>query len=107
MLSIASRSRVAAVAPGARAIAASPWGTDHWRHDKQEFIRWATKAAKDEKSRQGREFFAHCAVCFGDVDTDKDASSITDNSTDCWKPSRQHLVDSDWHRSLLWITMSV
>lgn len=72
MLSIASRSRVAAIAPGARAIAASPWGTDHWRHDKQEFIHWASKAAKDEKSRQGREFFAHCAVCFGDVDTDKD-----------------------------------
>lgn len=72
MLSIASRSRVATVVPSARAVAASPWGTDHWRHDKQEFIHWAKKAAGDRNSRQAREFFAHCAVCFGDVDTDKD-----------------------------------
>jgi Ca2+-binding EF-hand superfamily protein len=73
MLTIASRSRLAAtVPPAARAFAASPWGTDHWRHDKQEFIQWARRASKEEKSRERREFYAFCSISFGDVDTDKD-----------------------------------
>jgi hypothetical protein len=74
MLTIASRSnRLAATAPrAARAFAASPWGTDHWRHDKQEFIQWARRASKEVKSRERREFYAFCAIQFGDVDTDKD-----------------------------------
>jgi len=73
MLTIASRSRSAAIAPrAARAFAASPWGTDHWRHDKQEFIAWVTRAVKEEKSRERREFYGFCALSFGDVDTDKD-----------------------------------
>lgn len=72
MLTIASRSRLAAIVPrAARPFAASPWGTDHWRHDKHEFITWV-EAAKEEKSRQRREFYAFCAMSFGDVDTDKD-----------------------------------
>jgi len=73
MLTIASRSRLAAVVPrAARPFAASPWGTDHWRHDKHEFITWVRRAAKEEKSRERREFYAFCAISFGDVDTDKD-----------------------------------
>jgi len=73
MLTIASRSRLAAIVPvGARPFAASPWGTDHWRHDKQEFIAWVRKATSDLKSRERREFYAFCCLSFGDVDTDKD-----------------------------------
>jgi hypothetical protein len=73
MLAVASRTRFAAAVPrSARAIAASPWGTDHWRHDKQEFIQWATRAIKEEQSRERREFYAFCSISFGDVDTDKD-----------------------------------
>lgn len=73
MLTVASRSRLAATVPRAtRAFAAAPWGTDHWRHDKQEFIQWARTAARDVKSRERREFYAFCSISFGDVDTDKD-----------------------------------
>jgi len=72
MLSIFSRGRVAAGAPVARAFSASPWGTDHWRHDKQEFIAWVKAASADVKSREAREFYAFCCISFGDVDTDKD-----------------------------------
>jgi hypothetical protein len=73
MLTIASRSRLAAIVPrAARPFAASPWGADHWRHDKHEFITWVRRAAKEEKSRERREFYAFCSISFGDVDTDKD-----------------------------------
>lgn len=73
MLTIASRSQLAAIVPrAARPFAASPWGADHWRHDKHEFITWVRRAAKEEKSRERREFYAFCAISFGDVDTDKD-----------------------------------
>jgi hypothetical protein len=73
MLTTASRSRLAAIAPlGARSFAASPWGSDHWRHDKQEFIAWVRRAAKVEDSRERKEFYAFCSLSFGDVDTDKD-----------------------------------
>jgi hypothetical protein len=73
MLTIASRSRLAEIVPRcARPFAAAPWGTDHWRHDKQEFIKWVRNAANDEKSRERREFYGFCALSFGDVDTDKD-----------------------------------
>jgi len=73
MLTIASRSRLAAVVPRvARPFATNPWGADHWRHDKQEFISWVGRAATEEQSRERREFYAFCAISFGDVDTDKD-----------------------------------
>jgi len=73
MLTIASRGRLAAIVPrAARSFAASPWGTDHWRHDKQEFITWVRRAVKEDTSRERREFYGFCALSFGDVDTDKD-----------------------------------
>jgi hypothetical protein len=49
----------------------SPWGTDHWRHDKKAFIRWCKEAIlEDSKAR--RELYGFAALNFGDVDTDKD-----------------------------------
>jgi len=63
-----------AVRPSVRAFAAapSPWGTDHWRHDKKAFIEWCKGASAAGVSKEKREFYGFCALAFGDVDTDKD-----------------------------------
>jgi len=49
----------------------SPWGTDHWRHDKKAFIAWCNNAVKDQGNAKN-EFYGFCALSFGDVDVDKD-----------------------------------
>merc|ERR1712130_771361 len=52
--------------------AASPRGTDHWRHSKAAFKDWTKAAVAPGVSREKREFFGFCALAFGDVDTNKD-----------------------------------
>merc|ERR1711953_203247 len=52
--------------------AASPWGTDHWRHSKAAFKDWTKAAVAPGVSKEKREFYGFCALAFGDVDTDKD-----------------------------------
>merc|ERR1712032_1507462 len=52
--------------------AASPWGTDGWRHDKNAFKAWCTAAVAPGSSKEKREFFGFLALSFGDVDTNKD-----------------------------------
>jgi len=61
-----------AARPSVRAFAASPWGTDHWRHDKQAFKAWAKAAVEPGTSKEKRELYGFLALSFGDVDTDKD-----------------------------------
>jgi len=59
--------------PSVRAFsAASPWGTDGWRHDKNAFKAWCTAAVAPGSSKEKREFFGFLALSFGDVDTNKD-----------------------------------
>merc|ERR1712224_503452 len=58
--------------PSVRAFSASPWGTDHWRHDKQAFKAWAKAAVQDGTTKEKRELYGFLALSFGDVDTDKD-----------------------------------
>jgi hypothetical protein len=55
-----------------RTFSASPWGTDHWRHDKQAFKAWAKEASEPGSSKAKRELYGFLALSFGDVDTDKD-----------------------------------
>merc|ERR1719386_545211 len=52
--------------------AASPWGTDHWRHSKAAFKDWTKAAVAPGVSKEKREFFGFLALSFGDVDVDKD-----------------------------------
>jgi len=68
----ARTARVAAPRIATRSVATSvsPWGEDHWRHDKLAFVQWAKKAMEDTKER--REFYGFLSLAFGDVDTDKD-----------------------------------
>merc|ERR1712107_547559 len=61
-----------AARPAARTFSASPWGTDHWRHDKQAFKAWAKEASEPGSSKAKRELYGFLALSFGDVDTDKD-----------------------------------
>lgn len=56
----------------ARGFAASPWGGDVWRHDKNAFKEWVTTAMSDSNSREKRELYGYLAISFGDADTDKD-----------------------------------
>lgn len=49
----------------------SPWGTDHWRHDKKAFVAWCNDAMNETGSAR-REFYGFCALAFGDVDVNKD-----------------------------------
>merc|ERR1712048_1289940 len=58
--------------PSVRAFSASPWGTDHWRHDKQAFKAWAQAAVQPGTNKEKRELYGFLALSFGDVDTDKD-----------------------------------
>merc|ERR1712187_445091 len=59
--------------PTTRAFsAASPWGTDGWRHDKNAFKAWCNAAVEPGITKEKREFFGFLALSFGDVDTDKD-----------------------------------
>jgi len=55
-----------------RSFAASPWGGDAWRHDKNAFKSWAQTAISDSNSVEGRELYGYLAVSFGDADADKD-----------------------------------
>jgi len=55
-----------------RAFAASPWGGDAWRNDKDAFKAWTTHAVRDGKSVQGRQLYGFLALAYGDVDTNKD-----------------------------------
>jgi len=55
-----------------RAFAASPWGQDAWRHDKDAFKAWTTAAVKDPSSDAGRQLYGFLSIAFGDVDTNKD-----------------------------------
>jgi len=60
------------VAPlGARAISFSPWGSDHWRHDKNTFKIWCTEAMLSGTKAQ-REMYGFLATAFGDVDGNRD-----------------------------------
>jgi len=55
-----------------RAFAAhSPWGSDHWRHDKNAFKVWCKDAVIGGTKAQ-RELYGFLAVAFGDVDANKD-----------------------------------
>jgi len=49
----------------------SPWGSDHWRHDKNTFKLWCTEAMVPGTKAE-REFYGFLAVAFGDVDANKD-----------------------------------
>jgi len=74
MLSIAARPSAcqAARQSSVRTFSSlSPWGSDHWRHDKGAFISWCNKAVA-ENGVERRQFNGFCALAFGDVDTDKD-----------------------------------
>jgi len=74
MMSTVARSGLRFARPShVRAFAApTPWGTDHWRHDKKAFINWCTDAVGSETNQAKREFYGFVSVAFGDVDTDKD-----------------------------------
>merc|ERR1712226_942646 len=61
-----------AARPAVRTFSASPWGTDHWRHDKQAFKAWAKEASEPGSSKAKRELYGFLALSFGDVDTNKD-----------------------------------
>jgi len=54
------------------ATAASPWGSDIWRYDKNSFLEWAAKASADPNSVARRELYGMLAMRFGDTDVDKD-----------------------------------
>jgi hypothetical protein len=62
---IAARSQV-------RAFAASPWGGDSWRHDKDAFKAWTTGSVKDPTGLEARQLYGFLGIAFGDVDTNKD-----------------------------------
>merc|ERR1719323_3061012 len=49
----------------------SPWGSDHWRHDKNTFKVWCTEAMLSGTKAQ-RELYGFLAVAFGDVDGNRD-----------------------------------
>jgi len=54
-----------------RAFAASPWGNESWRYDKNAFKNWcADSVAHQGKAR--REMYGFLSIAFGDVDADKD-----------------------------------
>jgi len=56
----------------ARAFAAhSPWGSDSWRNNKNDFCIWCKGAVQDGTKAQ-RELYGFLAVAFGDVDANKD-----------------------------------
>merc|ERR1712211_227589 len=71
-MGLAPVSSIAQPASSRAFAAASPWGTDHWRHSKAAFKDWTKAAVAPGVSREKREFFGFCALAFGDVDTDKD-----------------------------------
>lgn len=59
-------------AGSSRAFSAfSPWGSDHWRHDKNTFKLWCTEAMVPGTKAEC-EFYGFLAVAFGDVDANKD-----------------------------------
>jgi hypothetical protein len=49
----------------------SPWGQDHWRHDKNAFKQWCTDAMSSGTKAEA-EFYGFLAIAFGDVDANKD-----------------------------------
>jgi len=40
-----------------RAFAASPWGGDAWRHDKDAFKAWTTAAMQNKEGEQARQLY--------------------------------------------------
>jgi len=52
--------------------AASPWGADAWRHDKDAFKAWTTAAVNDPTGSEARQMYGFLSIAFGDVDADKD-----------------------------------
>jgi len=64
-----------------RAFAASPWGADAWRHDKDAFKAWTKAAIENESGVEARQLYGFLAVAFGDVDVNKDGL-ITPNQFD-------------------------
>jgi len=55
-----------------RAFAASPWGADAWRHDKDAFKAWTTAATTNPVGNEARQLYGFLSIAFGDVDTNKD-----------------------------------
>lgn len=68
-----SHEQVMARPVGARVFSDfSPWGTEHWRHDRSAFKAWCTQAAIVPGTKAQREFYGFLAMAFGDVDANKD-----------------------------------
>jgi len=58
--------------PAVRTFSASPWVTDHWRHQKQAFRAWAKETCEPESSKAKCELYDFLSLSFGDIDIDKD-----------------------------------
>jgi hypothetical protein len=52
--------------------AASPWGSESWRHDKTAFANFCNEASKNPNSKAKREMYGFLTLQFGDVDVNKD-----------------------------------
>jgi len=66
------RSRALGATRSVRAFSASPWGADHWRHDKDAFKAWTKAAIENRDGVEARQLYGFLAVAFGDVDVNKD-----------------------------------
>jgi uncharacterized membrane protein len=55
-----------------RAFAASPWGGDAWRHEKNAFKQWCKDSVAPGQTQAKRELYGFLGIAFGDVDADKD-----------------------------------
>jgi len=52
--------------------AEGPFGTDHWRHQKNAFIKWSNEASAPGTNKSKREFYGFISLAYGDADTNKD-----------------------------------
>lgn len=55
-----------------RACAASPWGGETWRYDKNAFKQWCKDSTAPGHSKAKREMYGFLGIAFGDVDANKD-----------------------------------
>jgi hypothetical protein len=55
-----------------RTCAASPWGGDKWRYDKNAFAQWCKESVAPGPSKAKREMYGFLGIAFGDVDANKD-----------------------------------
>lgn len=55
-----------------RTCAASPWGGETWRYDKNAFKQWCKDATAPGPSKAKREMYGFLGIAFGDVDANKD-----------------------------------